>query len=140
MPPRFPARFTPVTFNQAFTKVIDLQRDQIDPNLVANGPEQSIHLIARYDPRFRIATALGEIEIPEIEFVGDVTLIERFAPIELAAEYRDEEGARKISQVVRFAAMEHQGLLSSVEFHRMPEEGRTVIALRVDKKVRSNDS
>lgn len=121
-----------VELRSAFAAVVREAGD-LTESLAPNGDHKSIRLRVRYvndDDHFVVETAHGAVRIREINFSGEIYLVERLVPIASAREYRDEETGNVISQVATFEPHEVQATKLSLEMHRLGVTGETHIIMR----------
>lgn len=119
------------TVTQAFMAAIHSTSDDPFSTVAPDAPKE-VRILVRYSPEdyFSIETPQGHAKIGEIEFFGELRIEECLLPITRTLEYRQVEGAGKISQLVSFAADEVAGMKLAVEFHRFAESGETHVVLR----------
>jgi hypothetical protein len=102
---------------------------EIEPN----GPGRQIKLRAEYtndEDHFVIDTSLGTIRVREILFYGEISVREKLIPLAITAEYLQKETGEPISQVASFEPHLIQGMMLSLEMHRIAQSGEMHIVLR----------
>lgn len=101
-------------------------------DVIPNGPAKRIKITIQYPDEkshFVVDTALGPVRIVEIDFDGELSIIETVVPLSRVAEYRTVGKNEPVAQTAAFT-FEVRGEQVSFELHRLVESGETHMAVR----------
>jgi Restriction endonuclease len=120
-----------VSLVKAFDLVIS-ENPSVLSGVLPNQPGKSVELRVHYpsdESHFVVDTAIGSIRIIEIDFAGEVSIVQVDVPLSQAAEYRQIGREEAISQSAAFV-FPVRDVKISLEMHRLMDSGETHLAVR----------
>lgn len=121
---------------EAFTDAVSNHQILFE-GILPNQPGRQVKLRARYpndDSHYTVDTALGEIRIAEILFIGELSITETLVPLSEVLEYAKIETGDPISQVAAFS-FSAPNTNFSLELHRLEETGGIYVSISQEPKV-----
>jgi hypothetical protein len=100
--------------------------------VIPNGPTKRIQVTIQYPDdksHFVVDTTLGPVRIVEIDFDGELSIIETTVPLSRVAEYRTVGKDDPVSQTAGFT-FEVRGEKLTFDIHRVIESGETLMTMR----------
>jgi hypothetical protein len=118
-----------VTLHEAFRAAVKQAGDCFTGLLAGQSRTARIDVAYPVD-QFEVATSAGAVKLPAIRFAREIRMESQTLPMVSSKRYKRISDSEPISQLAALAPIETESGSFSLEFHRMGEDGETLVILR----------